>query len=225
VILIPYRNRKEHLDYFLQNSWPLLKQNLPNSKLSIIEQEEGKLFNRGKILNVGFKEYMDKTNYFITHDVDVNPYEKTIHLYKIVPNNNEVVGIFSSPCMTLGGIIKISNEIIKKINGFPNNYWGWGVEDRALYNRAKHFGMNIHYNIFSNSKEATSMFNRFNNIDDRKRDNNFSQRTHFEYSMFHEINREEQYNHIMRSGLNNLEYTILERINLQDDVEIIKVSI
>ncbi len=65
VILIPYRNRKEHLTYFLEHSWILIKEHLPNSKLVIIEQDEGNLFNRGKVLNVGFKEYLDKTNYFL----------------------------------------------------------------------------------------------------------------------------------------------------------------
>lgn len=39
----------------------------------VIEQNEGKLFNRGAILNIGFKEYENKSKYFITHDVDINP--------------------------------------------------------------------------------------------------------------------------------------------------------
>jgi len=225
VILIPYRNRKNHLEHFLNNSWLLLKQHLPNSKLVILEQEEGKLFNRGKLLNVGFKEYADKTEYFITHDVDLNPLESAIHLYKMKPTNNEIIGIYSSPVITLGGIIKISNHVIQRINGFPNNYWGWGVEDRALYNRAMHFDMNIRFNVFQNTSDAKLMFKIFDDVNDRTQDNNFSERTNFEYGKFDNLSKNQQYTHIMNSGLNNLEYTVLHRKNLQDDVELIKLAI
>ena len=43
----------------------------------VVEQEEGTLFNRGKLLNVGFAERPD-ASYFFTHDVDINPLEHTI---------------------------------------------------------------------------------------------------------------------------------------------------
>ena len=32
------------------------------------------------------------------------------------------------------------------INGFPNNFWGWGEEDKALQNRAEAFGIEIKKN-------------------------------------------------------------------------------
>lgn len=36
----PKRNRKQHLEYILENSWKLIREHLPNTKLVIIEQEE-----------------------------------------------------------------------------------------------------------------------------------------------------------------------------------------
>lgn len=63
VIVIPYRNRETHLSYYIENTVPLLQEHLPNSKVVVIEQTEGKLFNRGALLNVAFKEYENKTKY------------------------------------------------------------------------------------------------------------------------------------------------------------------
>ena len=73
IIAIPFRNRDNHLKYFIDNTVPLIQQHLPNTKVVVIEQNKGKLFNRGAILNVAFKEYENKTKYFFTHDVDINP--------------------------------------------------------------------------------------------------------------------------------------------------------
>ena len=73
IIAIPFRNRDEHLEYFIKNTVPILQVHLPNSKVVVVEQNEGKLFNRGMLLNVAFKEYQNKTKYFFTHDVDMNP--------------------------------------------------------------------------------------------------------------------------------------------------------
>ena len=77
IILIPYRNRKEHLDYFIRNTLPSLKKYLNPLKIIIIEQNNDRLFNRGKLLNAGFLECFQKVDIF-THDVDLNPYDKTI---------------------------------------------------------------------------------------------------------------------------------------------------
>ena len=114
---------------------PLLKKHLPNSKVVVVEQNEGKLFNRGAILNVVFKEYENKTKYFITHDVDLNPTEKCITKYYAKEvKNSDIIGIYTSIWNTLGGIIKVKNDTIYKINGFPNDILGWGTEDKAFFN-------------------------------------------------------------------------------------------
>ena len=116
VILIPYRDRETHLKYFLSTLWPVIKNCLTNVKLVIIEQVGEKSFNRGKLLNVGFKEYLDKTNYFITHDVDIIP---SINILKQHYNvNMDIYIIYSSHGSSFGGITKFSNDSIKKNNGF-----------------------------------------------------------------------------------------------------------
>jgi hypothetical protein len=179
---------------------------LVNVKLVIVEQEEGKLFNRGKLLNIGFIENIDKANYFIFHDVDINPQKESDILEKYAVENQEGViqGIYTSQYETLGGVIKIHKNDFHSMNGFPNTYWGWGVEDRALYNRATCLGKNIVFYIRNCEERRFKYFKVFNDVNDRKHDKDFATRTHYEYNVFNTKPPTEKYNSIMQSGLNNL---------------------
>ena len=224
IIAIPFRNRDKHLEYFIKNTAPLLQQYLPNSKVVVVEQNEGKLFNRGALLNVAFKEYENKTKYFFTHDVDLNPTKKFIeeHYIKEV-NYTDVLGIYTSSCNTLGGIIKIKDSTIQKINGFPNDIWGWGAEDKALQNRAQYYNINK-ITTLTNKVEHPLYLLRFNDVNDRNTTNN-SKNTNKHYTKFNKLNNEQKLQEIISSGLNNLEYTILERKMVHDIVELIKVDV
>ena len=217
IILIPYRNRERHLKYFIDNSVPLIEKYLPNTKVVVIEQEEGKKFNRGCVLNVGFKEYENNTKYFITHDVDINPKEPSLkNYYNKDISDNEVLGIYTSVCDTLGGIIKISNNNIFKINGFPNDYWGWGAEDKALKNRADVYDIKKITNFVNNDKTRDDMyFKIFNDVNDRK--HCIQQQTYMPYN--------NKLLSIKSGGLNNINYKILVKKSLHPIVELIKVSI
>lgn len=224
IIAIPFRDRDIHLDYFIKNTFPLIEEHLPNTKVVVIEQNKGKLFNRGILLNVAFKEYENKTNYFFTHDVDINPTKKCIeeHYIKVV-NEEEVLGIYTSCSNTLGGIIKIKNSTIHKINGFPNDIWGWGTEDKALQNRSEYYNVKKITNL-TNKVEHPLYLLRFNDVNDRERKYT-SQNTNKHYIRFKSLNNEQKLQEIMSSGLNNLKYTIIERKMIHNMVEVIKVEI
>ena len=227
VIIIPYRNRKTHLDYFLEKSVSLLSKNLNKAHIVIVEQSDDKqLFNRGKLLNVGIQEYKDNTIYCMTHDIDINPSEATIlkHYTKPVAEH-EIVGVYTSQWNTLGGIIKFTPTTMLTCNGFPNDFWGWGAEDKALQNRCEYFEYKINKNILNNDPMRHSFFTIFNDVEDRIRSTEYNKVTNFEYYEFPKLSFTEKKDHIMRSGINNLTYTVLNRIALNDHVTHLVVSI
>lgn len=219
VVLIPYRNRKNHLDYFINNTVPLFEKWLPNTKVVVVEQTAGKLFNRGVVLNVGFKEYQNKTKYFITHDVDCNPDETVVRdIYSC--NNIEILRIKSPHKSSLGGITKMSHGAIFNINGFPNYIWGWGIEDRALYYRCIIKNITITENNKKNFKIMPHKSNAETYIDEKKKISDMWCKDNI--SKLDENAKEKL---IMDSGLNNLKYDVIKKISLHPCVELILVDI
>lgn len=225
VIIVPFRRREPHLEIFIRDAVPLFQQYLSPFKVVIVEQEDGKLFNRGQLINIGFKEYIDKSKYMFTHDVDICPSEKCVRdIYSKIPET-DIMGIYTSYWDTLGGIIKMSAPTYAEINGFPNNYWGWGVEDKALQNRAETFNKTISKNILNNDPYKLDFFSIKNDINDAVRDTDFNTRTSFEYDIFKRLEPSDQRYCCLTSGLNTLKYTVIDRYHLSNDVELIKVSI
>jgi len=225
LIIIPYRNRKHHLEYFIKNSWPLIQKNVSNPYLLILEQDNEKLFNRGKLLNIGTELFKDNAKYIITHDVDINPYENILKYYNEPISNGNILNIFASIDITLGGVTKLSVSDMYEINGFTNDYYGWGCEDKNLYNRATYFNKSIKRCIFTRDKNVNNYVKRFNDVNDRKKSNKFASITNFEYNKFKKLSYKDKYKNIFSSGLNNLKYNILERKEIQKNIELIKVNI
>ena len=62
LILVPYRDRADHLKVFLDH--------YSDMDILIIEQSVNKSFNRGKLFNVGVMQ-SPKYDYYVLHDVDM----------------------------------------------------------------------------------------------------------------------------------------------------------
>ncbi|XP_066516085.1 beta-1,4-galactosyltransferase 1-like isoform X2 [Hoplias malabaricus] len=113
-IIIPFRHREQHLEYWLYNLHPVLqRQQLEYTvDVDLIPLDDRNLyhcFEQPRHLAVS----MDKFGYRL-------PYNQYF-----------------------GGACAMSKEQFLKINGFPNNYWGWGGEDDDIYNRLSFRGMSI----------------------------------------------------------------------------------
>jgi hypothetical protein len=158
-IIVPYRDthpsqkRAEHLEKFIAYMGPFMEKaiNKFNKNASfhifIVEQSPEHKFNRGALLNLGFIEARKLGyNVFIFHDVDLLPGESMANYYV----KNPEIPIHIARCWDrykgeeyLGGIISISAKNFTDLNGYPNNYWGWGGEDDELKRRVNEINLQI----------------------------------------------------------------------------------
>jgi hypothetical protein len=100
----------------------------------LAEQESGRAFNRGKLINVGFAHAAETTDYYCIHDVDAIPVEAN-YLCPSQPlrlvNRLLSTGRSANECPThyFSGAVSVPKEQVHAVNGFSNEYWGWGKED------------------------------------------------------------------------------------------------
>ncbi|XP_056586276.1 beta-1,4-galactosyltransferase 1 [Triplophysa dalaica] len=149
-IIIPFRNREEHLKYWLHYLHPILQRQQIDYGIYIIQQDGQSTFNRAKLLNVGYAEAVKEYdwNCFVFSDVDIVPMDdRNTYMCSSQPRHLSVsmdkFG-FRLPYLDyFGGVSAMSKHQFLKINGFPNEYWGWGGEDDDIFNRLKLRGMKI----------------------------------------------------------------------------------
>ena len=140
-IIFPYRDQKEQKrEEQLNNILSYYKNiNNPNIDIFIIEQANDKLFNKGTLLNIGHKIISSKNKYQneIHHDIDMLPDNERIKYFF----NDNVIACkinnkkYNGSSNFVGGILSIPLNIMDQINGYSNNFWGWGREDDNLYKR------------------------------------------------------------------------------------------
>ena len=162
VIIILYANffpeqkRKAQLIKILSHINNLVKDNTikyKNIKLVIAEQVlPKKYFNRGQLANLAVKWVSDNLGnpkYVIIHDVDMLPDKTLFEQYLIeknmslIPYDAATVAVYPFKLPIGGGIIKLNYKDYQIINGFPNNFWGWGGEDNAIQQRCERMGIMV----------------------------------------------------------------------------------
>lgn len=154
-IIVPFRDvdgsRTKQLEKFQNYMAAYLRDY--DYKIYVIEQSaDGKKFNRGKLLNIGFTlSAASATADFVCifHDVDLLPSSHLLEWYvkPSAPDTSvHIAGVwkrYNSNPKYFGGITTFGTELFKKINGYPNNFWGWGGEDDELYLRMQEVGAKI----------------------------------------------------------------------------------
>ena len=137
-IVVPYRDRQTHLAEFIPYIQNTLNSQDIDYHILIVEQEAGKPFNRAKLLNVGYDYSKTEYDYYCFHDVDMLPLDSD---YNYCESPTHLAAAAEQFNWTLpypqyfGGVTIFNNESFEIINGYSNEYWGWGAEDDDVYRR------------------------------------------------------------------------------------------
>jgi len=188
-IIVPFREEQNtkvritHLKQFVKHMNIFFnKKNIQYGIFVIHQPSYSKRFNRGKLLNIGYK-VAKKYNIIVTHDVDMLPDDYLLNFYLHIPKYPVHIAYPGSAVQYtydkyFGGINIYSRKHYKQLNGFPNDFWGWGGEDDALYDRVAINNLIIirpihgkitvlsHRNL-KDDKQQTNLYkweNRINNI-------------------------------------------------------------
>jgi hypothetical protein len=203
-ILFPYREQVEQkrseqlkstLDYY--NTL-----NNPDFDLYVIEQGNNKPFNRGVLLNAGHDIIKNIGKIYdneVHHDIDVQP-DKI--LIKYFYSNNVIAGKQKKDPYFFGTLSMLPLHIMDKVNGYCNNFWGWGKEDDNLSKRIRDNNIKI-YNSDATIADMVSLphvhAKKLGLVNDDRED----------------VNRDD----IMsgyKSGLSDLKYEIISREIVND---------
>lgn len=145
-IIVPYRNRRNHLNHFTTSIKNHFKKSKLDYELIIVEQSDDKPFNRGALLNIGVAKAKElECTYVALHDVDMLP-TKDVD-YSPVDRPTHLATSFTSEHYKeqkriifdeyFGGVTLFPIEDYYHVNGYSNKYWGWGYEDDDLLWRCK----------------------------------------------------------------------------------------
>ena len=217
-IVVPYRDREEHLKKFLPAMEECDFLDEIDYEILIVEQEEGKPFNRGKLLNIGAIQ-CHTASYYCFHDVDMLP---MISDYSYVSTPTHLAAEaeqfgFKLPYQGyFGGVTLFDKHSFIKVNGYSNDYWGWGAEDD-----------DVMFRCLVNDVRPTRKNGKYRSLDHNRviLQDLYEENLKKYFGFKNAPNREKIIEDIKSDGLTTLEYEVLEEKDLADGVKLIKVRI
>lgn len=155
------QNRAQHLEQFVKHMRNFIGKMAQHSidklrmqvviDIYVVEQysdEYGEKFNRGALLNSGFKIAMSKHDYIsiMFHDVDLLPNDEMVPFYLkslfIEDDQYSIIHLAHTwkryknyGERFIGGVTIFKTDLFREINGYPTYFEGWGGEDEALLRR------------------------------------------------------------------------------------------
>ncbi|KAK6985644.1 beta-1 4-N-acetylgalactosaminyltransferase bre-4 [Biomphalaria glabrata] len=150
-IIIPYRDRWNHLKVLLHYLIPTLKRQQIHFRIFVVEQYGNETFNKGRIMNAAFREALQLFDFQCVtfHDVDLVP-EDDRNMYSCTEQPKHMsISIdkfqYTLPYQGLvGGVLMFRTDHFQLVNGYSNMYWGWGAEDDDMTTRILHRGLRIY---------------------------------------------------------------------------------
>lgn len=148
-IIIPFRDRDEHLRILLNNLHPILYRQQLEYTVYVVEQVDMKPFNKGFLYNIGYiKAKENQHTCFVFHDVDLIPENDRIlygcvrspmHLSRAIDKFD-----YNLPYPELiGGVSAWKSKEFEQVNGWSNMFRSWGGEDDDMSVRIAANGLSI----------------------------------------------------------------------------------
>jgi hypothetical protein len=137
LITVPYRNREEHLEKFLNTVPQFFTSRNITFDIVICELSQGGDWNAGLCNNsiIHFLNNVDSEyKYIYIHHVDIYPVSGQLPF----PEENECIynlGDYGSCILPMKQFLECK--------GFGNCFWGWGSEDNNFYNKLSKRGVKI----------------------------------------------------------------------------------
>ncbi|CAH1225383.1 B4GALT2 [Branchiostoma lanceolatum] len=149
-IVIPFRDREEHLQQLLSHLHPILQRQQLDYGVYVVEQYGNGTFNKAMLMNIAYVLALTEDDFrcFIFHDVDLLS-EDDRNLYTCADRPKHLSVAVNTLKYRLpyddifGGVVALSADQFRRVNGFSNLYWGWGSEDDDMSRRVRMSGWKI----------------------------------------------------------------------------------
>ncbi|XP_053769055.1 beta-1,4-galactosyltransferase 7 isoform X1 [Desmodus rotundus] len=146
-VLVPFRERFEELLVFVPHMHRFLSRKKIPHHIYVLNQVDHFRFNRAALINVGFLESGNGTDYIAMHDVDLLPLNEELDYGFPEAGPFHVASPALHPLYHyetyVGGILLLSRQHYQLCNGMSNRFWGWGREDDEFYRRIKGAGLQL----------------------------------------------------------------------------------
>ena len=164
-ICIPYRNRKEHIERLIPHLSKHLDKQGIDYHIYVGHQTDDNIFNRGIMKNIAAVHALeDGCDYIAWHDVDGLPSEYVNFSYPedyplMLVKNKLQERVYVDDPRFFGGCVLFNKDHVYMVNGYSNEYWGWGYEDTDLLIRCEYEGL---VNVTTFKKYGKTKFAKFN---------------------------------------------------------------
>ncbi|XP_040904797.1 beta-1,4-galactosyltransferase 7 isoform X1 [Toxotes jaculatrix] len=204
-LIIPFRERFEELLVFVPFMHTFLNKKKIRHKILIVNQVDHYRFNRASLINVGYLESGNDTDYLAMHDVDLLPMNEALDYGFPEDGPFHVASPELHPLYHyktyVGGILLLTKKHYHMCNGMSNRFWGWGREDDEFYRRLRKAELQLF-----RPNDITTGYKTFLHIHDpawRKRDQKRVA-----------AQKQEQFKVDPEGGLTNLRYQVESRQEL-----------
>ncbi|XP_028315406.1 beta-1,4-galactosyltransferase 7 [Gouania willdenowi] len=204
-LIVPFRERFDELMVFVPFIHTFLNQKKIRHKILVINQVDHYRFNRASLINVGYLESGNDTDYLAMHDVDLLPQNQELdygfpHQGPFHVASPELHPLYHYKTY-VGGILLLTKQHYSMCNGMSNRFWGWGREDDEFYRRLRKAELQLF-----RPKGITTGYQTFLHVHDpawRKRDQKRVA-----------AQKQEQFKVDPEGGLTNLRYQVVSKQEL-----------